>query len=137
MISQLKKKTLMVIILLIQRKKTFILERIINYMSTDPFWIPIKFTILSSIPNCSGPNLNTPCIDYSPFLFKTCMYESINLSFSLLDEWHYSVCLIIQMQYLLLFFSARPMDSSFTPETYFLEHGLVWRNNARRLGHFQ
>ena len=125
MISRLKKKTLLVIILFIQRKKTFILARIINYMSTNPFWIPIKFIILSSIPNCSGPSLNTPSIDYSPFLFKTCMYGSINLSFSSLEEWHYSVCLIIPMQYLLLFFSARPMDSSFTPETYFMEHGLV------------
>ena len=83
------------------------------------------------------PTLNTPSIDYSCFLIQTRMYGPIDLSLPLLDRWHWSVYHIIQMQHLQLFFSARPIASNFTPETHFLEHGLVRRNNTRRLGHFQ
>ena len=83
------------------------------------------------------PTLNTPSIDYSLFLPQTHMYGPIDLSLPSLDRWHWSACHIIQMQYLRFFFSARPIAFSFTPETHSMEHGLVWRNNTRRLGHFQ
>ena len=83
------------------------------------------------------PTLNTPSIDYSPFLLETRVFGPIDLSLPSLDRWHWSVCHIIHMQRLRLFFSDRPIASSFTPETDSLEHGLVLRNNTRQLGHFQ
>ena len=137
-ISRLKRK-LSCWSLLIQRKKTFILPRIINYMFTNPFWTPIKFTILSSIPNCSGRSSSH--LEYAKYWLLSLpsskgIFWPIDLSLPSLDKWHWSVCRIIQMQYLHLFFSARLIASSFTPETHSLEHGLVWRNNTRRLGHF-
>ena len=53
--------------------------------------------------------LNTPRIDYSPFLLQTRMHGPIDLSLSSLDGWCWSKCHIIQMQYLQLFFFVDPL----------------------------
>ena len=37
--------------------------------------------------------MNTPTVDYSPFLPQSYMYGPIDLSFHLLDGWHWSACI--------------------------------------------
>ena len=62
----IKEEILLVIILVIRRRNLSILARTINYMSLNPLWTPIKFTVSSSTPNCRGPGsspLNTPRIN--------------------------------------------------------------------------
>ena len=82
MSDQSIKETFLMIILLIQRKKTFILAQIINYISTNPFWTPIKLRYYLPYLTAAAlahPTLNTPSIDYSPFLHQTRMYGPIDL----------------------------------------------------------
>ena len=109
-------------------------------MSPSSFWTPIKFTVLSSIPNCSCPS-SSQDHEYAKnrllSLPQTRIYEPIDLALPSLDWRHWSICHIIQMQYLRLFFSAGPIASSFTAETHFLEHGFVWCNNRKATCHFQ
>ena len=109
-------------------------------MSPSSFWTPIKFTVSSSIPNCSC-SCSSQHHEYAKnrllSLPQTRIYGPINLVLPSLDGRHWSVCHIIQMQYLRLFFSAGSIASSFTAETHFLEYGFVWCNNCKTTCHFQ
>ena len=46
------------IILLIHKRNPCVLARAVNQMSPNSLWTPIKFTVSSSIPNCSCPSLS-------------------------------------------------------------------------------
>ena len=103
-------------------------------MSSKLLWTPIKFTVSSSIFNCSGSSSShIECTKNRLLsLLKMRMYWVIDLSFPALDGRHWSICIIchiIQMQNLRLFFSAGPIASSFTAEAHPLKHKLVWFNN--------
>ena len=82
------------------------------------------------------PTLSLPRIDYSP-TFEMHMYGPMDLSFPSLDWWHFSVCQIIQIQYLCLFFSANqlPPVSQSKPTPW--STGLSVVATTRQLGHFQ
>ena len=63
-------------------------------MSTNPYWTPIKFTVLSSMPNCSDPSSSH--LKYAKYWLlslppsDTYLYRPIDLSLPLLDRWHWS-----------------------------------------------
>ena len=62
-----KEETLCGIILLIHKRNPSILVRTINYVSPNPHWTPIKFTISSFICNCIGPSLSQ-LLEYAKIL---------------------------------------------------------------------
>ena len=82
------------------------------------------------------PSLNTPRVNYSTLLLQTRIYGPIELSFTSLDEWHWSVCHSIQMKYLRFFFSAEAIASSFTAETYPWSTDLSGITTTRQLANF-
>ena len=84
---------------------------------------------LTAVALTHPSTLNTPNSNYIPFLFQARMHWPIDLSLLSLDGWCWSVCHIIQKQYLRLFFPAGPIASSFTAETHPQEHRLIWCNN--------
>ena len=81
--------------------------------------------------------MKTTTIDYFPSLSQTHIHGPIDLAFPSLDGRHWSVCHIIQMQYLRLFFSDGSNASSFTADTHSLDHGFVGCNNCNTTCHFQ
>ena len=87
------------------QKKSFYSCASHYYMSINSFWTPIKFTVLSAMPNCSCPSSSQQhkyAENRLHFLLHTPIHEPLDLSLPSLDEWHLSVCHIIQMQYLRL-----------------------------------
>ena len=108
-------------------------------MSPNSLWTPIKFTVSSSMPNCSCPSssqLQEYTGNWLLSLLQTRILMLIDQSLSSLDGWHWSVCHAIQMQYLRLFFSVEPIASSFIAEVHTLEQGLVWCNNHKTTCYF-
>ena len=91
---------IILIILLTHKRNPSILAQIVNYMSPNSVWTLINFTVSSSIPNCSCPNLPQHH-EYAEnrliSLFLTRIHELIDLSLLILHGWHYSACHTIQM----------------------------------------
>ena len=107
-------------------------------MSPNLLWTPIKFTISPSISNCYGPGSSH--LEYAKIqlvsLLQTRMCGQIDLPLSSLDQWHWSVCRIIQTQNLQLFFSAGPIASSFRAETHPWSLNLSGVTTTRRIATF-
>ena len=128
------------IILLIHKRYHSILGRAINYMSPNSLWAPIKSTISSSIPNCSGPSSSNLKYAKNQLLSlpPSDTYVWADRSFHSLIKLMALKCMSYNLNVIPnTFFSAGPIASSFTAETHPLEYGLVWYNTHETTCHIQ
>ena len=97
----------------------------INFMPTKLPWNPIKFTVCSFKPNCTGPSLSRLKSARNRLLFfftfwRLCLHWSICL---------FSLVALGCMSHDSPSFSAGQVTSSFTAETIAHEHNFVWWTN--------